>query len=95
MRRIRTAVPTICALRAEATRTRRHTLGEARRIAASRGTEAALEYLATTLTNRLMHAPTVRLRDAAAADDTELLAAAHELFDLDDDAGAQDDIEAA
>jgi glutamyl-tRNA reductase len=95
MRRIRTAVPTICALRAEATRTRRHTLGEARRIAASRGTEAALEYLATTLTNRLMHAPTVRLRDAAAADDTELLAAAHELFDLDDDAEAQGDIEAA
>ena len=94
-RRIRTAVPTICALRAEAAHTRRHTLVEARRIAASRGTEAALDYLATTLTNRLMHAPTVRLRDAAAADDAELLAAARELFDLDDDAGAQGDIEAA
>ena len=94
-RRIRTAVPTICALRAEAAHTRRHTLVEARRIAASRGTEAALDYLATTLTNRLMHAPTVRLRDAAAADDAALLAAARELFDLDDDAGAQGDIEAA
>jgi len=83
--RIRTAAPTICALRAEAARTRRHTLVEARRIAASRGTEAALEYLATTLTNRLLHAPTVRLRDAAAADNAELVAAARELFDLSED----------
>ena len=83
--RIRTAAPTICALRAEAARTRRHTLVEARRIAASRGTEAALEYLATTLTNRLLHAPTVRLRDAAAADNAELVAAARELFDLSDE----------
>lgn len=94
-RRIRTAVPTICALRAEAARTRRHTLVEARRIAASRGIDAALDYLATTLTNRLMHAPTVRLRDAAADDDAELLAAARDLFNLDDDTAAQDDIEAA
>ncbi|MGH8128022.1 MAG: glutamyl-tRNA reductase [Gammaproteobacteria bacterium] len=94
-RRIRTAVPTICALRAEAARTRRHTLVEARRIAASRGTEAALDYLATTLTNRLLHAPTVRLRDAAAAENRELLAAARELFALDDDEQAQGDIEAA
>lgn len=94
-RRIRTAVPTICALRAEAAGTRRHTLVEARRIAASRGTDAALDYLATTLTNRLMHAPTVRLRDAAAAEDAELLAAARELFNLDDDEQAQGGIEAA
>lgn len=94
-RRIRTAVPTICALRAEAAHTRRHTLAEARRIAASRGADAALEYLATTLTNRLMHAPTVRLRDAAAAENAELLAAARELFDLDDDEQAQSGIEAA
>lgn len=93
-RRIRTAVPTICALRAEAAQTRRHTLVEARRIAASKGTEAALEYLATTLTNRLLHAPTVHLREAAAADNDALLAAARELFDLGDD-DPQSDIEAA
>ncbi len=92
--RIRTAAPTICALRAEAARTRRHTLVEARRVAASRGTEAALEYLATTLTNRLLHAPTVRLRDAAATDNAELVAAARELFDLSDD-DKESDIEAA
>ncbi|MGH8161547.1 MAG: glutamyl-tRNA reductase, partial [Gammaproteobacteria bacterium] len=57
-RRIRIAVPTICALRAEAAHVRRQTLAEARRIAAARGTDAALEYLAATLSNRLMHAPT-------------------------------------
>lgn len=93
-RRIRTAAPTICALRAEAARTRRQTLVEARRIAASRGMEAGLEYLATTLTNRLLHAPTVRLRDAAAADEEALLEAARELFDLGDD-DRHSDIEAA
>lgn len=93
-RRIRTAVPTICELRADAARTRRYTLAEARRIAASRGIDAALEYLATTLTNRLMHAPTVRLREAAVADDQALLAAARELFALGAE-GDQTDIEAA
>jgi len=93
-KRIRTAVPTICEVRADAAHMRRQTLAEARRIASSRGTDAALEYLATTLTNRLMHAPTVRLRDAAAVDDRTLLAAARELFGLDDE-GDQADIEAA
>jgi len=94
-RRIRTAAPTICEVRAEAAHTRRRTLAEARRIAGSRGTDAALEYLATTLTNRLMHSPTVRLREAAAGGDAQLLAAARELFGLDDDSGDQADIEAA
>jgi glutamyl-tRNA reductase len=82
-RRIRTAVPTICALRAEAAHVRRQTLAEARRIGQSRGSDAALEYLAATLTNRLIHAPTVRLREAAAHDETALLAAAQDLFALD------------
>lgn len=82
-RRIRTAVPTICALRAEAAHARRETLAEARKIAASRGGEAALEYLAATLTNRLIHAPTVRLREAAAAEDDNLIDAAYDLFGLD------------
>ncbi|MGH8271639.1 MAG: glutamyl-tRNA reductase [Gammaproteobacteria bacterium] len=94
-RRIRTAVPTICALRAEAAHTRRRTLAEARRIADARGTDAALEYLAATLTNRLMHAPTVRLREAAASDEAALIAAARDLFALGMEDGDQADIEAA
>lgn len=94
-RRIRDAVPTICALRAVAARTRRVTLAEARRIAAARGVDAALEYLASTLTNRLMHAPTVRLREAAAADEAALIATARELFELGDDEGEREDTAAA
>lgn len=82
-RRIRTAVPTICALRAEAAHLRRETLAEARRIEKTRGPEAALDYLASTLTNRLLHAPTVRLREAAAREEDALIGAAHDLFALD------------
>ena len=93
-RRIRSAVPTICALRAEAAHTRRLTLAEARRIAQARGADAALEYLAATLTNRLMHAPTVRLREAAAADEAAMIAAARELFGLSEE-GEQEDTAAA
>lgn len=83
--RIRTVVPTICAMRAEAAKARRRTLAEARRIGKTKGESAALEYLAHTLTNRLMHAPTVRLRAAAASEDASLIDAARELFALDAD----------
>lgn len=86
-RRIRNAVPTICALREEAACVRRRTLTEARKIATTRGIDTALEYLATTLSNRLMHAPTVRLREAAAGDEADLIAAAVDLFAL----GAEDE----
>jgi glutamyl-tRNA reductase len=89
-RRIQMAVPTICALRAEAAGLRRQTLAEARRVAIARGSDAALEYLAATLANRLIHAPTVRLREAAAGDDGELIAAARALFDLDSQAERSD-----
>ncbi len=93
-RRIRIAVPTICALRAEAARIRRQTLAEARRIAAARGTDAALDYLAATLSNRLVHAPTVRLREAAGRDEPALIQAAIDLFALDSE-GEDSDSEAA
>jgi len=42
--------------------------------------EQALEFLAHTLTNRLLHAPTVALRTAAAEGDAELARAAERLF---------------
>ena len=41
---------------------------------------AALEYLAHTLTGKLLHAPSVRLREAAEAGDNALLDAAARLF---------------
>jgi glutamyl-tRNA reductase len=94
-RRIRSAVPTICALRAEAAHLRRETLAEARRIETTRGSDAALEYLASTLTNRLLHAPTVRLREAAAREEGNLIAAAHDLFALETSEEDQSDDAAA
>jgi glutamyl-tRNA reductase len=42
--------------------------------------QAALDYLAHTLTNRLLHAPTVALRAAALSGDAELARAAEKLF---------------
>lgn len=42
--------------------------------------EAVLHYLAHTLTNRLLHAPTVALREAALDGDSELARAAERLF---------------
>ena len=42
--------------------------------------QAALDLLAHTLTNRLLHAPTVALREAAANGDTELNRAVDRLF---------------
>lgn len=94
-RRIRSAVPTICALRAEAAHLRRETLAEARHIETARGSDAALEYLASTLTNRLLHAPTVRLREAAAREEGGLIAAAHDLFALEPPEEDQSDDAAA
>src|SRR5690606_29271327 len=42
-------------------------------LAAGTSPEAALEFLAHTLTNRLLHAPTSALREAAATGDSALL----------------------
>jgi glutamyl-tRNA reductase len=42
--------------------------------------EQALDLLAHTLTNRLLHAPTVALREAALSGDGDLARAAEKLF---------------
>ena len=49
-------------------------------LAAGATPEQALEFLAHTLTNRLLHAPTVALRDAAIRGDAELARAAERMF---------------
>jgi glutamyl-tRNA reductase len=49
-------------------------------LAAGMSPEDALEFLAHTLTNRLLHAPTVAVRDAASQGDAELARAAERLF---------------
>jgi glutamyl-tRNA reductase len=84
--RTRSAAPTIRRLRDEAERTREHTLEQARRmLAAGRGTDEVLEFLAATLTNRLIHAPSQRLREAAESGDERIIGAIAEIYRLDRD----------
>jgi glutamyl-tRNA reductase len=78
------AVPTIRQLREDADAMRAQTLDQARRmLAAGRDTREVLDFLAATLTNRLMHAPSQRLREAAERGDADLIRAAQILFALD------------
>ena len=50
-------------------------------LAAGRDPDEVLQYLASTLTNRLMHPPTSGLRSAAERGDAELLRAGERLFE--------------
>ena len=59
-------------------------------LAQGRSPQQALEYLAHTLTNKLLHTPRVALRQAAQQGDRELLHAAARLFDSSDRAASTD-----
>jgi glutamyl-tRNA reductase len=84
--RTRDAAPTIRRLREEAERARRHTLEQAQRmLAQGRSPAEALEFLSTTLTNRLIHPPSQRLRDAAEQGDTQSIETIVKLYRLDSD----------
>lgn len=77
------AVDTIRAYRNGAEKTSRQLLEHAqRRLAAGAPAEEALAWLARNLTNKLIHTPTVQLRQADSDRRAALLAAARELFDL-------------
>jgi glutamyl-tRNA reductase len=70
------------ALRRGAERQRDAILARSRQmLAAGRDPDQVLQYLATTLTNRLMHPPTSGLRSAAERGDAELLRAGERLFE--------------
>jgi glutamyl-tRNA reductase len=70
------------ALRRAAESQRDAVLEKARQLLASgRTPEQALEFLAQTLTNKLLHAPSANLRAAAQRGDADLLRAAEQLFD--------------
>ncbi len=61
-------------LRAQGEAARIEVLAKARQqLAAGQSADAVLDFLAHTLTNRLLHAPTMALREAAITGDTELL----------------------
>jgi glutamyl-tRNA reductase len=75
------AVPMIRELRGQAEAARDQALAQARRLlAAGHSPEEVLEQLASTLTNRLLHAPSAALREAAERDDATLADAAARLF---------------
>jgi glutamyl-tRNA reductase len=75
------AVPLIRELRGQAEAAREQTLEQARRmLAAGRAPDEALEFLAATLTNRLLHGPSTALREAAESSDAEFAAAVARLF---------------
>jgi glutamyl-tRNA reductase len=75
------AVPMIRELRGQAEAARDQALEQARRLlAAGHSPEEVLEQLASTLTNRLLHAPSAALRDAAEQGDAALAEAAARLF---------------
>ncbi|HEX7339208.1 MAG TPA: glutamyl-tRNA reductase, partial [Rhodanobacteraceae bacterium] len=60
-------------------------------LAHGKSPQEALAFLAHTLTNKLLHAPSTHLRDATLNGDIELLHAAERLYDLPDN--TQDDVE--
>ncbi len=75
------AVPTIRQLRNDAEVLRSQTTEQARRmLAAGRDPAEVIDFLAATLTNRLLHGPSQRLREAAERGDAELVAAAKALL---------------
>ncbi len=76
---------TLKKLRARSELTRAEVLEKARQqLAQGRDPQAVLDFLAHTLTNKLLHAPTSALRQAALSGDLDLLRAAERLFDAQD-----------
>jgi glutamyl-tRNA reductase len=79
--RAQDAGPAIRALRQQAEGIRQQTVEQARRmVAAGRSSDEVIEYLANTLTNRLLHAPTQALRQAAELADMALAEAVTKLL---------------
>jgi glutamyl-tRNA reductase len=75
------AAPAIRSLRQQADAIRLQTVEQARRMAAGgKSTEEIIDYLANTLTNRLLHAPTQALRQAAESADSALAEAVTRLL---------------
>ena len=75
------AVPLITTVRSQLMEIRDQALAQAQRqLAAGKPVDEVLDRLATTLTKRLMHEPTLRMREAGEQGDRELLDVASRLF---------------
>ncbi len=85
------AVPAIRQLRSDAESVKAQTLEQARRLLATgRDPQEVIEFLAATLTNRLLHNPSQRLREAAEHGEADLIRTALELFATRPDASRSD-----
>ncbi|MDR3416455.1 MAG: glutamyl-tRNA reductase [Nevskia sp.] len=79
----RDAGATIRRLRLRARESRDEVLAKARRkLANGESAEAVMAFVADTLANKLLHAPSERLRNSSVVEQAMLLDAAHKLFDL-------------
>ena len=86
MLRAREVVPLITALRDRGDALRTEVMDQARRrIAKGADSEEVLEYVTASLMKKLLHQPSVRLREAGEMSDEVLIEAARTLFGLDDD----------
>jgi len=84
----RDAAPTIRGLRQKARAHRDEVLDKGRRmLAAGKPADEVITFVADTLANKLMHAPSAVLRDADAIEQALLLNSARKLFDLPEDEG--------
>ena len=78
--------PVITALREQGETVRDQVLENARRrLSQGADSNEVIEYATASLMKKLLHNPSVRLREAAETSDTELIDAARTLFDLDSD----------
>ena len=77
------AVSTICALREKAYAIQNETIQTAQqKLRAGADPESVLQEVTRSLTNKLIHSPSTRLRSAGAEGREDLLSAAQEIFDL-------------
>ena len=85
VQRARQTVPTINALREHADSVRDEVLAQARRrLSNGADGQEVLEYATAAMLKKLLHTPSVKLREAGEAADEELVAAARQLFGLKD-----------
>ena len=83
VQRAREVVPLITALRDRGDVLRDEVLAQARRrLAKGADSDEVLEYVTASLLKKLLHQPSVRLREAGESADTEIIEAARQLFGL-------------
>jgi glutamyl-tRNA reductase len=88
--RSKEVAPVITALRDHGDALRHEVLRQARRrLEKGADTDEVLEYVTASLLKKLLHQPSVRLRDAGIASDTKFIEAIRELFGLAADDGAE------